>query len=124
MPQRIKVSRRPTDQLSMDARREPRFNINQSVSVTNLGVPGEALPGKIVNFSARGIRLLLEKEIVVGAIIKVELATTLLLGQVTYCIPEDAQFSVGMELEEAVYDTLLFAPKSEDKSKDITSEQS
>jgi hypothetical protein len=110
--------------MNMESRREPRFAINQTVHITNLGVPGDPISGKIVNISARGIRLLLDNEIAIGTIIKVEWATTLLLGQIIYCIPEGKQYSVGMELEEAVYDTHLFLTQSEHKSKDITTDPS
>jgi hypothetical protein len=96
----------------MDYRNELRFDANQPVRVTNLGIPGEPVAGKIVNFSARGLRLLLMDEIAVGAVIKVEWGRTLLLGQVVYCEPEGKDFAAGMELEEAVYDTQMFASQT------------
>jgi hypothetical protein len=107
----------------MDYRFEPRFATDQPVVVTNLGVQGSSFPGKITNFSAHGIRLILSEELPIGAVIKVEWATTLLLGQIMYCESEGEVYSAGMELEEAVYDTRIFIPNGEAQVEDQLSQK-
>ena len=85
-------------------RREPRFESDQPVAVTNLERPGLPVPGRLVNFSASGSRMLLASEIRPGTMVKVELGATILLGEIIYCTPEDKEFAVGLELEDALYE--------------------
>ncbi len=92
----------------MELRRSPRFELNQRVTVTNLENKTTA-PARLANFSTNGVRLLVDVRIPTGALLKVEWGTTLLLGEVIYCLPEESGFSVGMELEHALYDTKALA---------------
>jgi hypothetical protein len=92
----------------MDYRRGPRFEVDQPVNVTNLE-DRTPFPGKLADFSANGVRLILDRKIPLGSIVKVEWGGTLLLGEVVYCQVQDAEFSVGLELEDAIYDTEALA---------------
>ena len=90
-------------------RREPRFETNQLVTVTNLEQPDVTLKAKLTNFSAKGTRLLLDRELKPGTIVKVEWGTTILLGEIIYCEPGGAPFAAGLELEDVLYETdMLF----------------
>ncbi len=90
-------------------RRDPRFEIDQPVTVTNLHQPQSSVLGRLVNFSANGTRLLLEQEMKPGTMVKVEWGGTLLLGEIVYCTPQNSEFAAGLALEDAVYDTLVLA---------------
>ncbi len=92
----------------MELRRSPRFELDQPVTVTNLE-DKTAMPARLANFSTNGVRLLIGVAVPSGALLKVEWGTTLLLGEVIYCRPEENGFSVGMELEHALYDTTALA---------------
>jgi hypothetical protein len=108
----------------MDSDRERRFDIDQSVRLSELGVPGELCAARIVNISAHGIRLLSDYEIETDAAIKVEWGRTTLLGRSVYCLPEGDRYSIWMELDEAVYDSQDVVTKSGQGLRDISSDPS
>ncbi len=85
-------------------RREQRFEIDQPVTIKNLEHPGPLMPGRLVDFSAQGTRLILEQHLQPGTLIKVEWGGTMLLGEVVYCQAHGAEFAVGLELEDALYE--------------------
>ena len=97
-------------------RREPRFEIDQPVTVKNLEQPGPVILGHLLNFSAQGTRILLEHEISPGTLVKVEWGGTILLGEVVYCQPQGSEFAAGLELEDALYETESFLAMLETKS--------
>jgi hypothetical protein len=93
-------------------RREPRFDINQPVKVVNLDSPDLPLQGRIANFSANGTRLILERKLAPGTMIKVEWGTTILLGEVIYCEANGFEFAIGLQLEDALYEKDMFATQN------------
>ncbi len=94
-------------------RREPRIECDQPVSLTNLEDPGVSVPGRIVNFSAAGTRMLLSCQVRPGTLVKVELEGTILLGEIIYCSPEGGEFAVGLKLEDALYELEMIESFSE-----------
>ncbi len=94
-------------------RREPRFDILQPVTVTNLDRAGMPLLGHLVNFSATGTRLILDQEIRPGAMVKIEWGGTILLGEIIYCFQQGKEFAVGLELEDALYEREMVASMAE-----------
>ncbi|MBZ5497322.1 MAG: PilZ domain-containing protein [Acidobacteriia bacterium] len=99
---------------SMDCRRrEPRFEIDQPVTVTNLEQPGIPQLGRLANFSAKGTRMILAHELTPGTMVKVEWGGTVLLGEIIYCAPHGSEFAVGLELEDVLYEKHMFASMSE-----------
>ena len=87
---------------SMNQRREPRFETEQSVWITLFGEPDIQLPARIENVSARDIGLELQGPVAVGTALKIDLDDGLLLGEVIYCREDEASFYVGVELEQAL----------------------
>jgi hypothetical protein len=85
-------------------RREPRFDGDQTVAVTNLEQPGLPFLGRLVNFSANGTRMALDREVQPGTMVKVEWGSTILLGEIIYCSPQGEEFAVGLELEDVLYE--------------------
>jgi hypothetical protein len=85
-------------------RREPRFEIDQLVTITNLDRPDRPIGGRIANFSASGTRLVMQEELNRGTMVKVEWGTTVLLGEIIYCCRQGSEFAVGLELEDALYE--------------------
>lgn len=94
-------------------RREPRFEVNQRVTVTDLEKPGCVLPGMLANFSAKGIQLILDENLRPGAMVKVEWGGTILLGEIMYCTRQGLHFAAGLELEDALYETETLAIMAE-----------
>ncbi len=92
---------------------EPRFESDQPVAVTNLEQPGTPVAGRLTNFSANGTRILLGRELRPGTMVKVEWGGTVLLGEIIYCTPEGKDFALGLQLEDALYETDKLASFSE-----------
>ena len=91
----------------MNQRRDPRFEINQSVWITLFGEPDIRLPARIKNVSLRGIGLELQGPVAIGTALKFEVDDSLILGEVIYCRQVEAScdegsFYVGVELEQAL----------------------
>jgi hypothetical protein len=93
-----------------DTRRGPRFEVDQPVTVNNLDEPGPALSARLVNFSSKGIRMILGQRLSPGIMVKVEWRGTILLGEIIYCMPLGTAFAAGLEIEDAVYETEVLAP--------------
>jgi len=79
------------------------------VDVTLLGECETKLSGRITNYSNYGLDLTLDQRVPIGAAIKVEWNHTLLLGEVVHCRQEGDGFTVGLELEHALYNTAELA---------------
>ena len=71
------------------------------------------MPGRLANFSANGVRLLLEENLNPGTMIKVEWGGTILLGEILYCNRQGLQYAAGLELEDALYETETLALMAE-----------
>ncbi len=85
-----------------ESRREARFEGDSPVQVSVLGEATAKLAGQLSNFSAGGLRLLVECPVPEGAAVKVEFGETLLLGEVRYCRPAEGGYAVGLELEHTL----------------------
>jgi hypothetical protein len=72
------------------------------VRVTALGTYRRKMDGIAVDLSGRGLRILLPDPVDPGDALKVELADTLLLGEVCYCSPQDYGFIVGLQIDQVL----------------------
>ena len=91
----------------MNQRRDPRFEVNQSVWITLFGEPDIRLPACIKNVSVRGIGLELQGPVAIGTALKFEVDDSLILGEVIYCRQveascDEASYYVGVELDQAL----------------------
>jgi hypothetical protein len=89
----------------MESRQQPRFEIHQEITLTLLGEVETVLPGKVVKVSGTGMCLLSSQALVPGAALKIEMADTLVLGEVIYCRPQGAGYQMGIALDQALYHT-------------------
>jgi len=105
----ITPSGRYVDLNDMEYRRDPRYQADQPVSVTDLESSSSPQSGQLVDFSDLGIRLLVPCRLSPGTAVKVQWAGTLLLGEVIYCRPGEDGFYAGLRLEDALYDTEALA---------------
>lgn len=88
-----------------DRRQYPRFEKDERVRLSVLGsensVPFDV---RIVDASARGMRIASEVKVRPGSLIQVEGHDTLLLGEVLYCAPAaNDNFFLGVELTQALF---------------------
>jgi hypothetical protein len=89
----------------MDLRSQLRLEIDEPVHVTVLGECETKLLGRVTNYSDYGMGLLIDREVPLGVVVRVEWSQTLLLGEVCYCRPEGEGFAIGLQLEHALYHT-------------------
>ena len=101
----LQLFRGPADIFHMDSRQEPRFEIDQEISVTLLGESEVVIPARIVNFSAKGIGLISSHPLPPGGALKIELADTLILGEVIYCRSDGSRYHAGIIMDQALYNT-------------------
>ncbi|MEO8595679.1 MAG: PilZ domain-containing protein [Candidatus Solibacter sp.] len=87
----------------MSQRREPRFEIEQSLWITLFGEPDVRMPARVKNLSARGVGLELQGPVAAGSALKFEIDDVLLLGEVIYCRDDGDTYYVGVQLEQALY---------------------
>ena len=93
----------------MDLRSQLRLEADEPVHVTVLGECETKLMGRITNYSSFGLGLTVDRRVPLGAAVKVEWSNTLLLGEVCHCRQEGDGFSIGLELEHALYNTAELA---------------
>jgi hypothetical protein len=93
----------------MDLRSQLRLEADEPVHVTVLGECETKLLGRITNYSAHGMGLVIYSPVSIGAAVKVEWSNTLLLGEVCYCQPAGEGYAIGLQLEHALYNTAELA---------------
>ena len=86
----------------MERRSEVRVMLDQAVCVTALRRNIPPLRGRTVDMSGRGIRILLSVPISQGDTVKIELDDALLLGEVCYCLPQNGDVMIGVEIDQAL----------------------
>jgi hypothetical protein len=89
----------------MESRQEPRFEVDQEISVTLLGDAETIIRARIVNVSSNGMGLESSSPLPPGGALKIELADTLFLGEVAYCRPRGTIYQVGIALDQALHHT-------------------
>jgi hypothetical protein len=86
----------------MEQRREPRFEVNRTVTVTTLSEPQGRYTARIVNASGRGLGLALPEPLPSGAALKIEWEDSILLGEVIFSRAEESGFFAGVQLEQVL----------------------
>jgi hypothetical protein len=89
----------------MDLRSQLRLEADEPVHVTVLGEGEAQLLGRITNYSANGMAIVVGSKVSIGAAVKVEWTDTLLLGEVCYCRRVGEGFAIGLRLEHVVHNT-------------------
>ncbi len=75
-----------------------------SVLVTCLKSPSATLKGRLVNLSAHGLSVIVDRELPEGSF-KIQWGTCEFVGELIYCESHGTEFLAGMEVESPVYDT-------------------
>ena len=87
----------------MNVRSETRYAADERVWVTIYGTPDVRVSARVRNACGRGLSLEVEQAVQAGAALKIEVRDGFLLGEAIYCHAEGSAFSVGIELEQALY---------------------
>ena len=96
----------------MHRRKEPRFEVNKSVSIRVLAAsPGTSLghlvDASIIDFSGNGMRLRLQYPVPCGASVEIIDKDTIILGTACHCAPQDAAYLVGVRIMEYILPPLV-----------------
>lgn len=88
-----------------EGRREPRLPVQLPGAVIALSGEGErSVPGVVVDVSLSGLRLRIPQSVDSGTMIFVEMASTLVVGEVRHCIGKNGHFEVGIEITDVLSD--------------------
>jgi len=85
----------------MDRRDETRFPSDLQIRVMGLDDGPEA-EGTVVDMSTAGICAILPDALEIGSLVKLELADTVLYGQIAYANEEDGSFRTGISVERVL----------------------
>lgn len=83
-----------------DRRREPRFSTNQPADLVLLADSDLRLPVRVQELSGSGVRLTVSRHIAPGTPVRIDMADSILLGEVCHCVPELGEFLCGVQLEQ------------------------
>ena len=86
----------------MEKRREPRFEVDQVISLSFLVENGVTLPARVRNCSGRGLGLSLPGMIEPGTAIQIQADDALVLGEVVYSRREGDGCYAGVQLEQTL----------------------
>lgn len=91
-----------------EGRREPRLPVQLPGAVLALSGEGErSVPGMVLDVSLSGLRLRIPQSVASGTMIFVEMASTLVVGEVRHCVEKNGHFEVGIEITDVLSDIKL-----------------
>ena len=79
-------------------RKHRRYAIDTPASVSVLGLEEYAVPARVADISAGGLKLLTDEDLVIGETLRVEIETEVLVGVVRNCERSGAEYICGLEL--------------------------
>ena len=82
----------------MNHREETRIDASESATATILGHPDVTVSCRITNFSRSGMCIQVHQQIPYGNAVKVDWDEHFLVGRVQRVIPEEGEYSVGLQL--------------------------
>jgi hypothetical protein len=91
-----------------EGRREPRLPVRLPGSVVVLSGDGgeQSVEGLVLDVSVSGMRLRIPQGVKPETMIFVEMASTLVVGEVRHCLPgKNGQFEAGIEVTDVISDT-------------------
>jgi hypothetical protein len=89
----------------MNRRSRTRFKTDLTVNVTCPDLPGSTIKARLADLSVHGLSLIINDELNVGSLLKVEWGTVTFMGELIYCQPHGKEFLVGLKVEDPVYET-------------------
>lgn len=86
----------------IDRRKNERHIIGSPAIVTIIAEQEKVLYGTLVNIADGGAQLRLDRPITFSALVKIEYANCLLLGEVIYRQQEEGNWLIGVEVEHSL----------------------
>lgn len=95
--------------LTFDQRSEPRLaprpEATAKMSILNGYEKSAPVTVRVLNFSGRGLRLRSETNLSAGTLVRLDLNSTMMLGEVCYTEPDGEGFAIGLRLEHSLLQT-------------------
>lgn len=88
-----------------ERRRQPRLSLSHRAAVTDLTHQVCLDPSEILDFSGRGMALLVSRPAPANSAIRIDWGDALLLGYVCYHQPQGDKFRLGLQLNQALSST-------------------
>jgi len=73
--------------------------------LTSSDLPGSSSKARLADLSVHGLSLILNAELPVGSLVRVEWGSVTFMGELVYCQPHGDEFLVGLKVDDAVYET-------------------
>lgn len=87
----------------MERRSEPRFTLDEAVPIRILGESELTIEGRLVDFSGRGMRVLVDRALAVDTPVRIDLDDQILLGEVCYSQPDGkGRYALGLEMHQSL----------------------
>lgn len=86
----------------MERRSEPRVTANEPAQVTILDEKQEQFPARVIDLSGKGLRLAAPRRVEAGALIRVDLHDSILLGEVSHGTGEQPEVQIGVQIEHVL----------------------
>lgn len=84
----------------MERRREPRIKTSEAAQVTLLGDSYASFPARTLDASGKGMRISLSRPVKPGSAVKVELEDSILLAEISYCVPAAEGYTAGLQVDQ------------------------
>jgi hypothetical protein len=89
----------------MNRRSRTRFKTDLTANVMCSDLPGGATKARLANLSVHGLSLIMDKKLHIGSLARVEWGNVTFVGEVVYCQAHGKEISVGLKVEDSVYET-------------------
>jgi hypothetical protein len=89
----------------MNRRSRTRFKTDLTVNVTSPELPGATVKARLADLSVHGLSLIINEELNIGSLLKVEWGKVTFMGELIYCQPHGREFLIGLKVEDPVYET-------------------
>jgi hypothetical protein len=90
-----------------DRRKEHRYPVNQSATVTVLTGAVSSTPATVVDVSRSGLRIRVQCPIWTGAQIEIRTGEVVIFGEVRYCgPPTQSGYDIGIHIEQVIANPL------------------
>jgi hypothetical protein len=89
----------------MNRRSRTRFKTDLTVFATSPDLPDVPIKARLADLSVHGLSLILNKQLRVGSIVRVEWGSANFIGELIHCQPQGKEFLVGLKVEDSVYET-------------------
>ena len=92
-----------TQAATADRRQGDRIQVGGDAVVTVLGASEFVLQGTLKNVGEGGTQLVLDEYVSPSSLVKIEFGDDLLLGEVVYCVADQAKWLIGVKVEHGLF---------------------